>query len=82
MRQCNACGRPACKLFRRMKKEPTAPEAWQRDCNIHIPLKPFKSTLFELAVVRNSAGFVETMTKLGMRIESQSQYPFFKFVEV
>lgn len=82
MRQCNECGRPACKLFRRMKKDNTPPEAWRRDCNIHIPLKPFKSTLFELALARNSAGFVETMNQFPYRIESQSNYPFFKFVEV
>ena len=77
MKECNTCGRQNCKLFRKLKRENTPPEVWQGKCRIAIPLKPLKSTIFEAAIVSNSAGFVETMTALDMRIESQNNYPFF-----
>ena len=85
MKECNSCGKGYCKILDQLRRDDArgkiAPEIWRMSCKAYRPLRPMQTTVLEMVVVSSMQPFVETMTQLGMCIETQSKYPFFKIVK-
>lgn len=50
-------------------------------CSLWAPLTPTTTTIFEAALTNNSAGLVETLTALGLRVVETHTKPYFSVVE-